>query len=224
MAVRRSPSDAGPRLLLVLERDYLRRGAAEFVGTFALIFVGCAAVAFARSLTDVALAHGLVIAVFVSALGFISGGHFNPAVTLGFLITRRIAPTLAVFYWVIQLGAAVLAALLLNWVLPNAMRDRVQPRLAVARRRDRRRAGRRDRGRADVLPRLRRLRNRGRPARRVRADLGPRDRLHDRPRHLHGRPADGRGDEPGARVRPDARQRHVEQLVGLVHRPAAPVA
>jgi len=105
----------------VLERDYLRRGAAEFVGTFALIFVGCAAAGFARSLTDVALAHGLVIAVFVSALGFISGGHFNPAVTLGFLITRRIAPTLAVFYWVIQMGAAVLAALLLNWVLPNAV-------------------------------------------------------------------------------------------------------
>jgi aquaporin TIP len=104
----------------VLERDYLRRGAAEFVGTFALIFVGCAAVAFARTLTDVALAHGLVIAVFVSALGFISGGHFNPAITLGFLITRRIAPVLAVVYWVVQMGAAVLAALLLNWVLPNA--------------------------------------------------------------------------------------------------------
>src|SRR6185312_12036280 len=118
---RGSPSDEGPSVSLVLERDYLRRGAAEFVGTFALIFVGCAAVAFARSLTDVALAHGLVIAVFVSALGFISGGHFNPAVTLGFLITRRIAPVLAVFYWVVQMGAAVLAALLLNWVLPNAI-------------------------------------------------------------------------------------------------------
>ena len=125
---RRSPSDAGPSLSLVLERDYLRRGAAEFVGTFALIFVGRAAAAFARSLTDVALAHGLVIAVFVSALGFISGGHFNPAVTLGFLVTRRIAPMLAVFYWVVQCGAAVLAALLLKWVLPNAVGDRVQPR------------------------------------------------------------------------------------------------
>ena len=107
----------------MLERDYLRRGAAEFVGTFALIFVGCTAAGLGRSLTDVALAHGLVIAVFVSALGFISGGHFNPAVTLGFLVTRRIAPTLAVLYWVIQMGAAVLAALLLNWVLPNALVD-----------------------------------------------------------------------------------------------------
>jgi aquaporin Z len=119
----RAPSDAGPRLSRVLERDYLRRGAAEFVGTFALIFVGAGSVAFARTLTDVALAHGLVIAVFVSAFGFISGGHFNPAVTLGFLVTRRIAPALAVVYWVVQFGAAALAALLLKWVLPGAVQD-----------------------------------------------------------------------------------------------------
>ena len=105
----------------MLERDYLRRGAAEFIGTFALIFVGAGSVAFARTLTDIALAHGLVIAVFVSALGFISGGHFNPAVTLGFLVTKRIAPVLAVWYWVVQFGAAALAALLLKWVLPNAI-------------------------------------------------------------------------------------------------------
>jgi aquaporin Z len=113
-------SDPGPTVSLVLERDYLRRGVAEFVGTFALIFVGCTAIGYARTLTDIALAFGLVIAVFVSSLGFISGGHFNPAVTLGFLINRRIAPALAVFYWVVQFGAAVLAALLLKWVLPDA--------------------------------------------------------------------------------------------------------
>jgi len=107
----------------VLERDYLRRGAAEFVGTFALIFVGAGSVAFARTLTDVALAHGLVIAVMVSAVGFISGGHFNPAVTLGFFVTRRIAPLLAVWYWLVQFGAAVLAALLLKWVLPGAVQS-----------------------------------------------------------------------------------------------------
>jgi aquaporin TIP len=107
----------------VLERDYLRRGAAEFIGTFALIFVGAGSVAFARTLTDIALAHGLVIAVFVSALAFISGGHFNPAITLGFLVTRRIAPVLAVWYWVVQFGAAAIAALLLKWVLPAAIEN-----------------------------------------------------------------------------------------------------
>src|SRR3954454_18391192 len=102
----------------VLERDYFRRGAAEFVGTFALIFIGAGSIGFARTLTDIALAHGLVIAVMVSAVGFISGGHFNPAVTLGFLVTRRIAPVLAVSYWVTQFAAATVAALLLKWVLP----------------------------------------------------------------------------------------------------------
>jgi aquaporin TIP len=100
--------------------DYLRRSVAEFVGAFALIFAGAGAVAFARTATDIALANGLVIAVMVSAVGFISGGHFNPAITTGFIITRRIAPTLGALYIVVQLGAAALAAVLLNWVLPNA--------------------------------------------------------------------------------------------------------
>ena len=107
----------------MLERDYLRRGAAEFIGTFALIFVGAGSVAFARTLTDIALAHGLVIAVFVSAFGFISGGHFNPAVTLGFLVTKRIAPMLALWYWIVQFGGAAIAALLLKWVLPTAIEN-----------------------------------------------------------------------------------------------------
>jgi aquaporin Z len=100
--------------------DYVRRSVAEFVGTFALIFAGAGAVAFARVATDIALANGLVIAVMVSAVGLISGGHFNPAITLGLLITRRIAPVLGALYLVVQLGAAAAAAELLNWVLPNA--------------------------------------------------------------------------------------------------------
>jgi aquaporin Z len=103
----------------VLERDYLRRGVAEFVGTFALLFIAAGGAAYARSPIDLAFANGLVIAVMVSAFGFISGGHFNPAVTLGFLVTRRIAPPLAVLYWVVQFGAAALAVLLLKWVLPS---------------------------------------------------------------------------------------------------------
>ncbi|HZT16973.1 MAG TPA: aquaporin [Gaiellaceae bacterium] len=103
----------------MLERDYFRRGVAEFVGTFALIFVAAGGAAFARTPTDLALANGLVIGVMVSAFGFISGGHFNPAVTLGFFVTRRIAPPLAVWYWLVQFGGAALAALLLKWILPS---------------------------------------------------------------------------------------------------------
>ncbi|HEX4525478.1 MAG TPA: aquaporin [Gaiellaceae bacterium] len=103
----------------MLERDYIRRGVAEFVGTFALIFIACGGAAYARTATDLALANGLVIAVMVSSVGFISGGFFNPAVTLGFLLTRRISPLLAGWYWLVQFGAAALAALLVAWVLPS---------------------------------------------------------------------------------------------------------
>ena len=86
--------------------DPLRRGA-EFIGAFTLIFVGAGSIMAAAGVRDptligIALAHGLAIAVMVSAVGHISGGHFNPAVTLGFLVTRRLAPLLAVVYWVAQ--------------------------------------------------------------------------------------------------------------------------
>jgi aquaporin Z len=104
--------------------DYLRRGFAEFVGTFALIFVGAASVVYSNQpIVGAALAHGLVIAVMVSAVGHISGGHFNPAVTLGFLVTRRMTAALAGTYWIAQFGGGVLAALLLKWVLPPTAVD-----------------------------------------------------------------------------------------------------
>jgi aquaporin Z len=106
-------------LLRMLAGDYLRRGVAEFIGTFALVFVGAGSLIYSN-IVGAALAHGLVIAVMVTAVGMISGGHFNPAVTLAFLVTRRIALSLAGFYWAVQFGAAVLAALLLRWVLPKA--------------------------------------------------------------------------------------------------------
>jgi aquaporin Z len=98
---------------------YLERAAAEFIGTFALVFIGVGSLAYARTLTDVGLAHGLAIAVMVSAVAHISGGHFNPAITFGFLTTRRIHPTLAFVYWIAQFGAAILATLLLKWALPG---------------------------------------------------------------------------------------------------------
>jgi MIP family channel proteins len=112
-----------------VERDWAQRAAAELVGAFALVFVGVGSIAVAApgggALVTVALAHGLVIAVMASAVGHISGGHFNPAVTLGFLVTGRMAPALAGIYWVAQLVGAVLGALLLTWLVPDALTDPV---------------------------------------------------------------------------------------------------
>ena len=99
--------------------DWARRAAAEFVGAFALVFIGVGAIALHGDLTAVALAHGLAIAVMASAVGHISGGHFNPAVTFGFLVTRRIEPALAGVYWLAQFAGALAAALLAKWLFPG---------------------------------------------------------------------------------------------------------
>jgi len=105
--------------------DALRRCVAEFIGAFTLIFVGAGAIMLGSSagLVGIALAHGLAIAVMVSAVGHISGGHFNPAITFGFLITRRMAPRLAGGYWVSQFTGAAAAALLLKWIFPTPAVD-----------------------------------------------------------------------------------------------------
>src|ERR671931_1958945 len=126
-----------------MDYDPLRRGFAEFVGTFTLVFIGAGsiltfgklfAVAFAQGgglqitglgLVAVAFAHGLAIAVMVSALGHISGGHFNPAITLGFLVTRRIAPALAGVYWIAQFAGAVAAAAILRGLFSETERNAV---------------------------------------------------------------------------------------------------
>ena len=104
-----------------MEHDPVRRGIAELVGTFALVFVAMGSIAFIQSnlLVGVALANGLTIAVMASAVGHISGGHFNPAVTLGFLVTRRIGAALAALYWLAQIAGAVLGALALRALFPS---------------------------------------------------------------------------------------------------------
>jgi MIP family channel proteins len=71
----------------------------------------------AVDLTGVALAQGLVVAVMVAALGHVSGGHFNPAVTLAFLLGRRIDPAMAVVYWAAQLIGGLLAAVIVAWTV-----------------------------------------------------------------------------------------------------------
>src|SRR3989454_4642356 len=99
-----------------------RKGVAEFIGAFTLIFIGAGAI-ISTGGTDlllIALAHGLAIGVMASALAHISGGHFNPAVTLGALVGRQISLRLALLYWVSQLLGATVAAVALLGVFPAA--------------------------------------------------------------------------------------------------------
>ena len=86
---------------------------AEFIGTFTLIFIGVGAIYNNPGLLGVALAHGLAIAVMVSATGGISGGHLNPAVTFGLLVGGKIDFPKAMAYWAAQLLGAVVAGFLL---------------------------------------------------------------------------------------------------------------
>jgi len=103
-----------------------RKGVAEFIGAFTLIFIGAGAILTAGSTSTsdlllVALAHGLAIGVMASALAHISGGHFNPAVTLGALVSRQLSVRLAIVYWIAQLLGGVGGALALAAVFPAAI-------------------------------------------------------------------------------------------------------
>jgi aquaporin TIP len=100
-----------------VDESPLRRGVAEFVGAFTLIFIGGGAGIISHSdIVAIGLANGLAIGVMVSNLGHISGGHFNPAITLAFVVTRRISLMLAAVYWFVQLLGAVCAAFILRYL------------------------------------------------------------------------------------------------------------
>ncbi len=91
---------------------------AEFIGTFALIFIGAGAGALGiGGLVGVAFAHGLVVLAFAYAYGHISGTHINPAVTLGVLAAGKIEAGKAAAYIVVQILGGLVAAFTLRWVL-----------------------------------------------------------------------------------------------------------
>lgn len=102
---------------------------AEFLGTFALILFGAGTVCVdfqlrtapngGIGLLAIALAPGLAVAIMYSALAHISGGHFNPAVSIGFWVTKRLGTLDTLSYWGAQLLGAVAAAFLLKAVIPE---------------------------------------------------------------------------------------------------------
>src|SRR3954453_1711101 len=94
-----------------------RRSVAEFIRAFTpVVLGGGAGIVAGNDLVAVALANGLAIGLMVSNFGHISGGHFNPAITLSFVATRRITWPLAVAYWISQFAAAVVAAAFLRCI------------------------------------------------------------------------------------------------------------
>uniref|UniRef100_A0A5Q5BRP2 MIP family channel protein n=2 Tax=unclassified Mycobacterium TaxID=2642494 RepID=A0A5Q5BRP2_MYCSS len=107
------------------EPTMMHRVAAEFIGTFWLVFGGCGSAVFAAKYTSadgyafgigflgVSLAFGLTVLTGVYAFGTISGGHFNPAVTLGAALARRVEWRVLPAYWLTQVIAGVAAGLVI---------------------------------------------------------------------------------------------------------------
>jgi len=103
---------------------------AEAIGTFALCFIGAGSICIAQlmegkvtnaGLVGIALAHGCVLAVMISAMGHISGGHFNPAVTVGALVGEKISGPMAGAYVASQLVGGAVAGFLLLGVFPESV-------------------------------------------------------------------------------------------------------
>lgn len=112
-----------------MQNNTVAKFLAEFVGTFALIFIGVLSITAVNiirapdgiaNLASIGLAHGLTIAVMVASLGAVSGGHFNPAVTIGMLVVGRIGVIDALMYVIAQLAGASAASFLIAGVFDGA--------------------------------------------------------------------------------------------------------
>ncbi len=100
---------------------------AEFIGTFWLVLGGCGSAVLAAGVADVgigwlgvSLAFGLTVMTMAYAVGHISGGHFNPAVSLGLMIGGRFEAKDLIPYWVAQVAGAVAAAIVLYLIVSGA--------------------------------------------------------------------------------------------------------
>ena len=117
---------------LEIRREDWQKVLAELIGTFFFFLFGIGAIpaalltgsaqtpaAYNIGFLYIALAHGLALAVAISALGHISGGHFNPAVTAGMLVAGRITPLLAIMYVLAQIIGGIGSCLALVYLLPR---------------------------------------------------------------------------------------------------------
>jgi MIP family channel proteins len=105
--------------------------AAEFVGTFVVVFIAAGAICADRylraagepgaGLLGSALAYGLAVGAMVSAFGHISGGHLNPAITIGYWVTKRLGTIDSIGYGIAQLLGAASGAYVLSVILPESV-------------------------------------------------------------------------------------------------------
>ncbi|GAA6158326.1 MULTISPECIES: aquaporin Z [Ruegeria] len=100
---------------------------AEFFGTFWLVLGGCGSAVLAAGVADVGIgwlgvsfAFGLTVLTMAYAVGQISGGHFNPAVSLGLAVGGRFSPKLLIPYWIAQVAGSVAAAAVLYVIVSGA--------------------------------------------------------------------------------------------------------
>lgn len=109
-------------------RSIARALAAEFIGTFALVFTIILVISMYALQADIvrgatfpfiAIAHGLILFLMIQTVGASSGGYFNPAITLGLLSIRKISLSNAIGYVFVQFAGAIAAALLAKGVIPN---------------------------------------------------------------------------------------------------------
>ncbi len=107
--------------------DWLRPVVVEAIGPFALVFIGAGAIIATggKDLVAIALAHGLAIGLMVAAAGHISGGVYNPALTVGLVLGRRLSLPKGAVYIVAQLMGATIAALALKGLFPATAREAV---------------------------------------------------------------------------------------------------
>ncbi len=111
--------------------DAYRRYLSEFIGTFALIFIGAGSACANFNLTQsgsqglgllgIALAFGFAVTAVVYSLGYISGSHINPAVTVSMVVTNRMDAQTGFMYIISQLGGSAFAGFLLKTLFPTAI-------------------------------------------------------------------------------------------------------
>ena len=103
-----------------------RKFVAEFLGTSALVFFGCGAIAVSATfelpelLWFVPLIFGATITFMIYGVGHLSGGHFNPAVTIAFALVKRLSPQAVLPYVLAQLFGALFGCLLILLLVPGA--------------------------------------------------------------------------------------------------------